>query len=121
MVERLYYCQYQVANSISPDLDVRKKALEIAMEMVSSKNVEEVVLLLKKELTKTVDQEYEKVPPNHSSTSNATVAHGSAEQRIPPDVDPFHTFLRNQVFRGCCQRGWSFDGFHRRFQQYIRS
>lgn len=31
------------------------------MEMVSSKNVEEVVLLLKKELTKTVDQEYEKV------------------------------------------------------------
>ncbi|RPB28270.1 putative coatomer complex beta chain [Terfezia boudieri ATCC MYA-4762] len=44
----------------SPDLDVRKKALEIAMEMVSSKNVEEVVLLLKKELTKTVDQEYEK-------------------------------------------------------------
>lgn len=33
------------------------------MEMVSSKNVEEVVLLLKKELTKTVDQEYEKVDP----------------------------------------------------------
>ena len=31
------------------------------MEMVSSKNVEEVVLLLKKELTKTLDQEYEKV------------------------------------------------------------
>ena len=48
-------------NCYSPDLDVRKKALDIAMEMVSSKNVEEVVLLLKKELTKTVDQEYEKV------------------------------------------------------------
>lgn len=44
----------------SPDIDVRKKALEIALEMVSSKNVEEVVLLLKKELSKTVDQEYEK-------------------------------------------------------------
>ncbi|SPO04134.1 probable coatomer complex beta chain [Cephalotrichum gorgonifer] len=44
----------------SPDLDVRRKALSIAMEMVSSKNVEEVVLLLKKELSKTVDQEYEK-------------------------------------------------------------
>jgi coatomer subunit beta len=44
----------------STDIDVRKKALEIAMEMVSSKNVEEVVLLLKKELSKTVDQEYEK-------------------------------------------------------------
>lgn len=44
----------------STDIDVRKKALEIALEMVSSKNVEEVVLLLKKELSKTVDQEYEK-------------------------------------------------------------
>jgi coatomer subunit beta len=44
----------------SPDIDVRRKALRIALEMVSSKNVEEVVLLLKKELSKTVDQEYEK-------------------------------------------------------------
>ncbi|CAK7239160.1 MAG: coatomer subunit beta [Sporothrix thermara] len=44
----------------SPDIDVRRKALEIGLEMVSSKNVEEVVLLLKKELSKTVDQDYEK-------------------------------------------------------------
>jgi coatomer subunit beta len=44
----------------SPDIDVRRKALSLALEMVSSKNVEEVVLLLKKELSKTVDQEYEK-------------------------------------------------------------
>lgn len=45
----------------STDIDVRKKALELAMEMVSSKNVEEVVMLLKKELSKTVDEQYEKV------------------------------------------------------------
>lgn len=45
----------------SPDLDVRRKALELALEMVSSKNVEEVVMLLKKELAKTVDEQYEKV------------------------------------------------------------
>ncbi|KAG6035148.1 hypothetical protein E4U41_006247 [Claviceps citrina] len=44
----------------STDIDVRRKALEIALDMVSSKNVEEVVLLLKKELSKTVDQDYEK-------------------------------------------------------------
>lgn len=44
----------------STDIDVRRKALELVLEMVSSKNVEEVVLLLKKELSKTVDQEYEK-------------------------------------------------------------
>ena len=45
----------------SPDLDVRRKSLELAMDMVSSKNVEEVVMLLKKELSKTVDESsYEK-------------------------------------------------------------
>ncbi|PHH71452.1 hypothetical protein CDD82_6499 [Ophiocordyceps australis] len=44
----------------STDIDVRSKALKIALEMVSSKNVEEVVLVLKKELSKTLDQEYEK-------------------------------------------------------------
>ncbi|KAL1996750.1 hypothetical protein VTN49DRAFT_7615 [Thermomyces lanuginosus] len=43
----------------SPDMDVRRKALEIALEMVSSRNVEEVVMLLKKELAKTVDEQYE--------------------------------------------------------------
>ncbi|KAK9457538.1 adaptin N terminal region-domain-containing protein [Dipodascopsis uninucleata] len=44
----------------SPDIDVRHRALDIALEMITSKNVQEVVLLLKKELTKTVDQDYEK-------------------------------------------------------------
>lgn len=44
----------------SPDIDVRRKALSLAMEMVSSKNVDEVVMLLKKELQKTVDEQYEK-------------------------------------------------------------
>ncbi|SAL98315.1 hypothetical protein [Absidia glauca] len=44
----------------SPDIDVRRKALNIAMEMISSRNVQEVVLVLKKELVKTHDQEYEK-------------------------------------------------------------
>ena len=44
----------------SPDLDVRRKALSIALEMVSSKNVEEIVMLLKKELSKTVNEQYEK-------------------------------------------------------------
>jgi len=44
----------------SPDIDVRRKALDLALEMVSSKNVDEVVMLLKKELQKTVDEQYEK-------------------------------------------------------------
>ncbi|KAL8939382.1 MAG: hypothetical protein Q9216_003395 [Gyalolechia sp. 2 TL-2023] len=44
----------------SPDIDVRKKVLNLALEMISSKNVEEVVMLLKKELSKTLDEQYEK-------------------------------------------------------------
>ncbi|ORX92698.1 Coatomer, beta subunit [Basidiobolus meristosporus CBS 931.73] len=44
----------------SPDIDVRRKALTIALEMVSARNVVEVVSFLKKELLKTQDQDYEK-------------------------------------------------------------
>jgi len=40
---------------------VRRKAIRIALEMVSSRNVQEVVLFLKKELSKTQDDAYEKV------------------------------------------------------------
>lgn len=45
----------------SPDMEVRRKALAIALEMISSKNVEEVVGFLKKELVKTLDGQFEKV------------------------------------------------------------
>ncbi|KAL1924900.1 uncharacterized protein VTP21DRAFT_4554 [Calcarisporiella thermophila] len=44
----------------SPDIEVRRKALKIVLEMVSTKNVQDVVLFLKKELAKTHDQDYEK-------------------------------------------------------------
>jgi len=37
----------------SPDLEVRKKTLNLAMELVSSRNIQEMVLVLKKEVTKT--------------------------------------------------------------------
>lgn len=85
----------------SPDIDVRRKALGIALEMVSSKNVEEIVMLLKKELSKTVDEQYEQVghfmaliPPcaNHhhriSNTVNSlfsryTTAPSSSRKSLP--------------------------------------
>ncbi|GAA6008702.1 hypothetical protein JCM10207_001691 [Rhodosporidiobolus poonsookiae] len=44
----------------APDMDVRKKALGIAMEMVGGRNVEDVVGFLKKELTRTLDPAFEK-------------------------------------------------------------
>lgn len=37
----------------SPDLEVRKKTLNLAMELVSSRNIEELVFVLKQEITKT--------------------------------------------------------------------
>ncbi|KAJ8950676.1 hypothetical protein NQ318_012755 [Aromia moschata] len=43
----------------SPDLEVRKKTLNLAMELVSSRNIEEMVLVLKKEVSKTLDVEHE--------------------------------------------------------------
>ncbi|KAH9897960.1 coatomer protein [Cubamyces lactineus] len=46
----------------SADLEVRRKALSIVLSLVSSRNVEEVVLFLKKQLQKTQDQEFEKAP-----------------------------------------------------------
>ncbi len=86
----------------SPDIDVRRKALSIALEMVSSKNVEEVVMLLKKELSKTLDEQYEKVQPesglaeamlidmfrttstaNYLSTRFISVLSNSPKSRLP--------------------------------------
>jgi coatomer subunit beta len=42
-------------------MEVRRKAVKIALSMVTSRNVQEVVLFLKKQLTKTLEQEHEKV------------------------------------------------------------
>lgn len=43
----------------TPDLEVRKKALNLAMDLVSSRNIEEMVLVLKKEVSKTHNVEHE--------------------------------------------------------------
>jgi coatomer subunit beta len=45
----------------SPDLAVRKKCLTLCMDVVSSRNVSEVMAFLKKEVLKTHDKEFEKV------------------------------------------------------------
>lgn len=48
------------ANS-SPDIDICTKVLKIALKMITSRNVEHFIGILKKELTNTVEQDYEKV------------------------------------------------------------
>jgi coatomer subunit beta len=42
-------------------MEVRRKAVKIALNMVTSRNIQEVVLFLKKQLTKTLEGDYEKV------------------------------------------------------------
>jgi coatomer subunit beta len=44
----------------SPDLDIKKKAIEISLELISSRNVDEVLKLFKKELTKTINSDADK-------------------------------------------------------------
>lgn len=86
----------------STDIDVRRKALGIALEMVSSKNVEEIVMLLKKELSKTVDEQYEKVEASMFQFTGK--ANEATEQRISPASDSVDTQLRHQVLGDCRQR-----------------
>jgi coatomer subunit beta len=50
-------------------MEVRRKAMNIVLSMTSSRNVEDVVLFLKKQLQKTQEADYEKVCLLHSSAS----------------------------------------------------
>lgn len=42
-------------------MEVRRKAISLVLSMTSSRNVEEVVLFLKKQLQKTQEADFEKV------------------------------------------------------------
>lgn len=44
----------------SPNLDIRRKTLDIALELITPRNVDEVVLMLKKEVVKTQSADLEK-------------------------------------------------------------
>ena len=44
----------------SPVMDVRRKSLAIALDLITARNIDEVVLVLKKEAVKTESKELEK-------------------------------------------------------------
>eukprot|EP01114_Cavostelium_apophysatum_P024678 TRINITY_DN973_c0_g1_i2.p1 TRINITY_DN973_c0_g1~~TRINITY_DN973_c0_g1_i2.p1 ORF type:complete len:955 (+),score=319.11 TRINITY_DN973_c0_g1_i2:111-2975(+) len=44
----------------SPNMDIRQKTLDIALDLVSPKNIDEVILVLKKEIQKTQSKELDK-------------------------------------------------------------
>ena len=60
----------------STDIEVRRKAMSIILSMTSSRNVEEVVMYLKKQLQKTQEVDFEKVSSLASTLS--PVAHNPA-------------------------------------------
>lgn len=61
---------------ISADMEVRRKATNIILSMTSSRNVEEVVQFLKKQLQKTQESDFDKVrrvcPPPLTLKANNT-------------------------------------------------
>jgi len=71
----------------SPDMDVRRKALEIALDMVSSRNVEEVIGFLKKELIKTLDGTFEKVSYSSSRVIQSRTLISNSHSRLPNIVN----------------------------------
>ena len=46
----------------SPNMDIRKKTLDIALDLITSRNIDEVVQVLKKEVMKTQNKELDKGP-----------------------------------------------------------
>jgi coatomer subunit beta len=62
----------------SADIEVRRKAMSVVLSMTSSRNVEEVVLFLKKQLLQTQEQDFEKVcTPSFSLYRRFTIVLGT--------------------------------------------
>lgn len=78
----------------SPDLDVRKKALGIALELVSSRNIDEMLLLLRKELQKSTDSTQEKADEYRQllirTISQCAIQYPAASEGV---VDTLITFI----------------------------
>ena len=100
------------------DMELRKKALGIALEMVTGRNIEDLVLFFKKELTKTLDTAFEKVSDDDDAL--ALLTHAIAEPGVPPAANSVHTRMRHQIQRSCGQCRPCADGLHWRLQQHRR-
>ncbi|KAJ3020287.1 coatomer subunit beta [Thoreauomyces humboldtii] len=75
----------------SPDITVRQRCLNLAMDMVSTRNVNEVVGLLKKDLVKTHDEDYEKNNEYRQLLINAI--HGCAIKFSEVAADVVHVLM----------------------------
>jgi len=69
----------------SPDLEVRKKTLDLVLELVTLRNIEEVVMILKKEVTKTHTEGEQDNSGNYRQILVRTLHHCCVKY---PDVAP---------------------------------
>jgi len=71
-------------------MEVRRKAISIVLSMTSTRNVEEVVLFLKKQLQKTQEADFDKVTRNFVTLSGLLITLLFTGARIPTTLDPIH-------------------------------
>lgn len=91
-------------------MEVRRKAMGIVLSMTSSRNVEEVVLFLKKQLLKTQEADFEKVCHIYAfDISNLSPPVGVRIQTAAHPVYPCHghQVLRSRRERCACSNGVS--------------
>ena len=74
----------------STDIEVRRKAMSIILSMTSSRNVEEVVMYLKKQLQKTQEVDFEKVKQYDLYFLSRCSHFYDVGSRIPPTSHPIH-------------------------------
>ena len=115
---------------------MKRKALSVSLEMVTSRNVEDVVLFLKKQLQSTMDQEFDKVsgvlkpaqPPDArriwstaSFSSKAYIHARSSSQRLQPMWSTSSwTFLATLAIHRPSTSSYLFARWWRSFQVFVR-
>lgn len=107
----------------STDLEVRRKAMSIVLSLTTSRNVEDVVLFLKKQLQRTQDQEFEKVfvetSPSRRCLTLCDGARALTGTGIQTTSHPVYSCLRCQIFGSGRECRACTHGFPRRFKQPI--
>jgi len=97
----------------TPNMDIRKKTLDIALELVSPQNIDEAILYLKKEISKTQSAGFEKAYYSSFSFIDITNEHfllNPTGWRVSADADPGYPRMRGQVSISGKQCGACSDG-----------
>jgi len=86
--EAFFFPTLLITKYPSADMEVRRKAIGIVLSMTSTRNVEEVVLFLKKQLQKTQEADFDKVTRNAAVILVDFLITSLVGTRIPTTLDP---------------------------------